>query len=140
KTRAVLQREIAAGFLTESHSYTHPNLRGASAKTLAHEVDDAIRVLNKETGRQIGVFRAPYGALDNNSRALLKKRGLTEAFWSVDTLDWRANDPARLRRRVVTMITKQNGGVVLMHDVKPITAKVIGEVLDDLEAENCKRL
>ena len=27
-----------------------------------------------------------------------------------------------------------------MHDVKPITAKVIGEVFDDLEAENCQRL
>ena len=38
------------------------------------------------------------------------------------------------------MILKDGGGVVLMHDVKPITAKVISEVLDDLEAENCKRL
>ena len=38
------------------------------------------------------------------------------------------------------MILKQNGGVVLMHDVKPITAKIIAEVLDDLEAENCQRL
>src|SRR5206468_9695687 len=38
------------------------------------------------------------------------------------------------------MIIKQNGGVVLMHDVKPITAKIIHDVLDDLEAENCKRL
>jgi hypothetical protein len=27
-----------------------------------------------------------------------------------------------------------------MHDVKPITAKVIALVLDDLEAENCRRL
>ena len=38
------------------------------------------------------------------------------------------------------MILEHNGGIVLMHDVKPITAKIIGEVLDDLEAENCKRL
>jgi hypothetical protein len=38
------------------------------------------------------------------------------------------------------MILDQNGGIVLMHDVKPITAKIIGDVLDDLEAENCKRL
>jgi hypothetical protein len=38
------------------------------------------------------------------------------------------------------MITKQNGGIVLMHDVKPITAKIIADVLDDLEAENCTRL
>ena len=27
-----------------------------------------------------------------------------------------------------------------MHDVKPITAKIIADVFDDLEAENCKRL
>ena len=27
-----------------------------------------------------------------------------------------------------------------MHDVKPITAKIIADVLDDLEAENCQRL
>jgi len=32
------------------------------------------------------------------------------------------------------MIIKQHGGVVLMHDVKPITAKIIAGVLDDLEA------
>jgi hypothetical protein len=38
------------------------------------------------------------------------------------------------------MIDEQNGGIVLMHDVKPITAKIIASVFDDLEAENCQKL
>jgi hypothetical protein len=38
------------------------------------------------------------------------------------------------------MILHDGGGIVLMHDVKPITAKIINDVLDDLEAENCRRL
>ena len=38
------------------------------------------------------------------------------------------------------MIKQDEGGVVLMHDVKPITARILAEVLDDLEAENCARL
>ena len=38
------------------------------------------------------------------------------------------------------MIVKHDGGVVLMHDVKPITAEVVPKILDDLEAENCRRL
>ena len=38
------------------------------------------------------------------------------------------------------VIKTDGGGVVLMHDVKTITAKVVAEVLDDLEAENCARL
>jgi len=139
-SRAVLQREIKAGFTIASHSYSHPNLRGSNATKLGLEIDDAVRILAKESGKQIALFRAPFGALDATSRGWLKKRGLTEAFWSVDTLDWKASDSERLRKKVLTMIVKQNGGVVLMHDVKPITAKIAALVLDDLEAENCKRL
>jgi peptidoglycan/xylan/chitin deacetylase (PgdA/CDA1 family) len=140
KGRELLAREIAGGFLVESHSFSHPNLRGANAKTLSREVDEAIRILAKEANKNIGLFRAPYGALDNTGRGWLKKRNLTEVFWSVDTLDWKARDAARLRKKVFDMIVRQDGGIVLMHDVKPITAKIVADVLDDLEAENCKRL
>ena len=107
---------------------------------LSREVDEAIRILAKEANKNIGLFRAPYGALDNTGRGWLKKRNLTEVFWSVDTLDWKARDAARLRKKVFDMIVRQDGGIVLMHDVKPITAKIVADVLDDLEAENCKRL
>ncbi len=140
KSREVLQRQVKAGFTIASHSYSHPNLRGSNAAKLSLEVDEAIRILAKESGKLIGLFRAPFGALDATSRGWLKKRGLTEAFWSVDTLDWKANDSERLRKKTIGMILKQEGGVVLMHDVKPITAKITALVLDDLEAENCKRL
>jgi peptidoglycan/xylan/chitin deacetylase (PgdA/CDA1 family) len=140
KPRALLGRMVEGGFVIASHSFSHPNLKGAGAKTLAKEIDEAIRVLAKESGKPIGLFRAPFGAIDNNGRAWLKKRGLTEARWSVDTLDWQAKDAEKLRKKTIAMILKQEGGVVLMHDVKPITAKVIASVFDDLEAENCKRL
>jgi len=138
--RKVLARQIAGGFLVENHSFSHPNLKGASAATFAREVDQSIRILAKEAGRTIGMFRPPFGAIDGAGRGWLKKRGLTEVLWSVDTLDWQAHNPDRLRKKVIAMIIKQHGGVVLMHDVKPITAKIIADVLDDLEAENCRRL
>jgi peptidoglycan/xylan/chitin deacetylase (PgdA/CDA1 family) len=140
KSRDVLARELADGFLVGSHSVTHPNLGHATGGELDREIDQSIRTLAREANRPIGLFRPPYGALSGAGRMRLKKLGLTEVIWSIDTLDWRARDAERLRKKVVGMIFKQNGGVVLMHDVKPITAKVIANVLDDLEAENCKRL
>ncbi|MBA3393260.1 MAG: polysaccharide deacetylase family protein [Deltaproteobacteria bacterium] len=139
-SRALLKRELASGFVVASHSVSHPSLRGASPKKLASEIDQSIRTLASEAERTIGLFRAPFGAIDAQGRAWLKKRGLTEAFWSIDTLDWQAKRPDRLRKKVLSMILAQDGGVVLMHDVKPITAEVIAGILDDLEAENCKRL
>jgi hypothetical protein len=86
------------------------------------------------------MFRAPFGALGALGRKRLKQLGVTEVFWSIDTLDWQATKADKLRKKVFDMIVKQKGGVVLMHDVKPITAQVIADVLDDLEAENCRRL
>ena len=140
KGRELLARELAGGFLVGSHSVTHPNLKNASGDTIRREIDQSFRTLAGEANRTIGLFRPPYGALSGAGRVRLKKLGVTEVIWSIDTLDWRAHNPEKLRKKVLTMIVKQNGGIVLMHDVKPITAQIIASVLDDLEAENCQRL
>lgn len=140
KSRAVLHRELEAGFLVGSHSVDHANLRHASSDQLIKEIDASIKALAAEANRPIGMFRPPYGALSTTGRVRLKKLGLTEVQWSIDTLDWRAHNQDRLRKKVLSMIKQDGGGVVLMHDVKPITAKVVAEVLDDLEVENCARL
>ena len=140
KGRDLLAREIADGFVIGDHSTTHPNLKHAVGPELDKEIDKSIKTLSAQANRPIGLFRPPYGALSGAGRMRLKKLGVTEVIWSIDTLDWRAHDAERLRKKVMSMILKQNGGIVLMHDVKSITAKVVPEVLDDLEAENCKRL
>ncbi|HEY0992927.1 MAG TPA: polysaccharide deacetylase family protein [Kofleriaceae bacterium] len=138
--REILQRELDAGFLVGSHSVTHPSLKYAVGDKLVREVDASIAALAAQAERPVGMFRPPYGSLSGAGRVRLKKLKLTEVLWSVDTLDWKAHNPDRLRKKVISMIKKDGGGVVLMHDVKPITAKIIADVLDDLEAENCARL
>ena len=138
--REILKRQLESGFLVGSHSVTHSKLSGASPAKLAAEIDESVKTLAKTAERPIGMFRAPFGAIDGRGRAWLKKRGLTEAFWSIDTRDWQAKDAAHLRKKIFKMIVTQHGGVVLMHDVKAITAEIVGNVLDDLEAENCRRL
>jgi peptidoglycan/xylan/chitin deacetylase (PgdA/CDA1 family) len=138
--RELLHRELDAGFLVGSHSVSHTSLKRATGDKLGREIDASIKTLAIEAGRPIGMFRPPYGSLSTAGRVRLKNLGLTEVQWSVDTLDWRAHSAAKLRKKVLAMIMHDGGGVVLMHDVKPITAGVIADVLDDLEAENCTRL
>jgi len=140
KPRDILARELHEGFLVGSHSVTHKLLKHAEGAMVTKEIDNSFRTLANEADRPIGLFRPPYGALSGSGRARLKKLGVTEVIWSIDTLDWRAHDADKLRKKVLKMILHDGGGVVLMHDVKPITAKIIADVLDDLEAENCSRL
>lgn len=140
KAREVLARELRAGFDVGSHTVNHANLKRASVAKLDQEIDDSLRTLAPEAGRPIAMFRPPFGAFDHRAKQRLATLGLTEVLWSVDTRDWEAKDAGKLRKQVLAMILRRQGGVVLMHDVKPITAKIIGGVLDDLEAENCRRL
>ena len=140
KSREVLARELEGGFLIGSHSVTHANLKHATGSVLDKEINTSIKTLAPEAHRPIGMFRPPFGSFNSLGRTRLKRLGVTEVLWSVDTLDWKAKNADKLRKKVIGMIIKQKGGVVLMHDVKPITAKIIADVFDDLEAENCRRL
>lgn len=140
KGRELLTRELERGYTVGSHSVSHRWLGKADAKLLDREMNPSLKTLSTEAKRPIGLFRAPYGALNGAARVRLRKLGVTEVFWSIDTLDWKAKDAAKLRKRVLKLILDQNGGVVLMHDIRPLTAKIIEGVFDDLEAENCKRL
>jgi peptidoglycan/xylan/chitin deacetylase (PgdA/CDA1 family) len=140
KSREVLAREMAEGHLVASHSVTHRWLGKATGSVLDKEMDASLKALSIEAKRPIGLFRAPYGAMSPAGRVRLKKLGVTEVFWSIDTLDWKSKNADKLRAKVARMIEKQNGGVILFHDIQPITAKIIALVFDDLEARNCKAL
>ncbi len=138
--RQLLEREFKAGHLIGSHSVTHKHLGKAGGSVLDKEIDGSLRTLVRITGRRVGLFRPPFGALSKAGKNRVAQRGLTNALWSIDTLDWQATSPAKLRTKVLRMILAQQGGVVLMHDVKKITAEVIAGILDDLEADNCSKL
>jgi peptidoglycan/xylan/chitin deacetylase (PgdA/CDA1 family) len=140
RSRAVLQRELDRGFLVGAHSVSHPNLKNATGDEIEKEVDGSLRALALTARRPIGMFRPPYGALSGAGRMRLHQLDVTEVQWSIDTLDWKAKDAQRLRKKVFKMIVDQNGGVVLMHDRVKLTSEIIAGVLDDLEAENCRRL
>ena len=138
--RQLLEREFKAGHLIGSHSVTHKHLGKAGGAVLDKEIDGSLRTLVRVTGRHVGLFRPPFGALSKAGKTRVAQRGLTNALWSIDTLDWQAKSPDKLRAKVLRMILAQQGGVVLMHDVKKITADIIAGILDDLEADNCSKL
>lgn len=138
--RQILARELAEGHLIGSHSVSHAHLGKAGAGLLDREVDASLRALHTAAKLSVGLFRPPFGSLSAAGAKRLKARGLTNALWSIDTLDWQAKNPGKLRTKVVNAIVADGGGVVLMHDTKSVTANVIAGILDDLEAVNCKRL
>lgn len=140
KARELLARELAEGHMIGSHTAGHVRLRTATKKVLEQQLDGSFKALSTEAKIPVALFRAPYGKIGAEARKRLKTLGVTEVYWSIDTRDWETTHGETLRKYAVKQIVQQHGGVVLMHDAKEVTAKVLSEVLDDLEVENCKRL
>ena len=95
ESRELLARELADGFMVGSHSVTHPNLKHAAARRRStKEIDNVDQdARRRRPSRPIGLFRPPYGALvGRGPRAAQEARRSPRCIWSVDTLDWQAQE------------------------------------------------
>jgi peptidoglycan/xylan/chitin deacetylase (PgdA/CDA1 family) len=142
RARELLAREIAEGHLVGSHGVMHERLLAAGKQKLDREITGSVKELSTYANRAVGMFRPPFGKINYMGRRLLKSLGLTEVFWSIDPRDWEAvpGDEQYMRQEINFAIRNAGGGVIVLHDSKPVTASIIAGVFDDLEAWNCKRL
>jgi cellulose synthase/poly-beta-1,6-N-acetylglucosamine synthase-like glycosyltransferase/peptidoglycan/xylan/chitin deacetylase (PgdA/CDA1 family)/spore germination protein YaaH len=58
--RNLLAREVREGHEVGSHTYTHPNLAGATDTETAFQLNTTQRLFQAFTGRSLRLFRAPY--------------------------------------------------------------------------------
>jgi len=140
--RALLAQQLASGHLVGSHAVHHTHLLHVSNRVLDAEINGSLRQLARYADKPIAMFRPPFGKISWNGRKRLKGLGVTEVLWSIDPRDWdaRPGDEQALRKRIAREIWSSGGGVIILHDSKAITARILGSVLDDLEAANCRRL
>jgi peptidoglycan/xylan/chitin deacetylase (PgdA/CDA1 family) len=136
---ATLDRALSAGHEIGNHTFAHKNLRKLSTRQMREAIDANAIAIATRIGYRPYLFRPPYGALNRKVRAFLAEREYTVAMWSIDPKDFRVGTPVSLRKRVTRAILQRGGGVVLMHDTKARSAQAIAGILDDLEAENCRR-
>ena len=142
RAHELLAEEVAAGHLVGSHGVMHERLLTATKTTLDREITGSVKELSSYAKQPIGMFRPPFGKINYMGRRLLKSLGLTEVFWSIDPRDWEADpgDEQYMRQEINFAIRNAGGGVIVLHDSKPVTASIIAGVFDDLEVWNCKRL
>lgn len=138
--RELLVRMQEEGFLVGNHTFSHVHLPGLDTKKMRWQIDHTTKVIEDLLGEPIGLFRAPFGAFSKAASGHVAREGMTVVDWTIDSLDWRKPKPAKMRDAIIDGIVRENGGVVLMHDTKQLTANTIASILDALEAKNCERI
>ena len=133
-----VRRVHEAGHTIGTHSQNHPLTFDTMAMSLARrEVEDGIAAVNAALGAggtAAPIFRIPGLLRTNQVEDYLASRGLS--VWSVDADadDWlRSATPDTVTAKLLSRIEKRGRGILLLHDVQPVTALALPQLLRTLK-------
>lgn len=133
---AIARALRADGHTVGTHSFSHPETLSAltyeeGALQIDHGIAAAARALGE---RPAPFFRFPGLGHTLALRTKLAKQGI--GVFSVDAmgLDWALFTADAVRQKALHELEKHNGGILLLHDTKHATAKMLPQLLRDLKS------
>jgi peptidoglycan/xylan/chitin deacetylase (PgdA/CDA1 family) len=124
----VVRQVFLAGHDIGNHSWSHPVLTRLSSEAVGTEISRTDDLLIAINGERPNTIRAPYGATNDEVRAVALPRSMM--LWDVDTNDWRSRNTESVTREAVS----RRGGVVLMHDIYPTTVAAVPAIIREYKA------
>ncbi len=103
-----------AGYEIGTHSNTHPDMVKLSKETMKSELETSISKIKNATGKDVSLFRAPFGSYNNALLDTAEELKLKTIQWDVDSLDWKGLSASEISSRVVSRV--KNGSIILMHN------------------------
>ena len=131
----LLWRVHTDGHEIGNHTMTHPDLTTLPDAQVCQELtgaDQAIASITGQTTRPY--FRPPYGARNAQVRSLAANLGYRAVYWTIDTIDWRADaTPELITERVMNNLS--NGSIVLMHAGSTVEAQTLDGLIAKIEQQ-----
>ena len=87
------------------------------------------------TGKDMILFRPPYGDYNNTLIQTLKGCNYYGIQWDVDSLDWKDYDASTIIRKVTEHKHLGNGSIILCHNGAKHTAEALDEMIRTLKGK-----
>jgi peptidoglycan-N-acetylglucosamine deacetylase len=134
--RPKLARQEAAAGEVGNHTLDHHDLAHLPAAAIRREISAGEQAVATASGSRPVLFRPPYDATDPLADRLVRRAGLLQVFWSVDSRDWQNGNPAAIRRRVNKELGP--GGIILLHEQADHTISTLRWLLSDLKRRHLR--
>jgi peptidoglycan-N-acetylglucosamine deacetylase len=115
-----------------NHSYSHARMGAIDKDKIRYEISTCGASLNKISGKNSNLFRAPYGDYNNDVINIAKELGYYTIQWDVDSLDWKEGiTQEEILNRVMKKVKK--GSIILFHNDTVHTAKMLPQIISELK-------
>jgi peptidoglycan/xylan/chitin deacetylase (PgdA/CDA1 family) len=138
---AELVRRIGKeGHTIGTHAFEHVELDKLPFEEATKAIDRGLKVATDALQGTVPApfFRAPMLELSPQLEKHIISRGLM--IWSidVDSYDWNGITEEQMLEDTIKSLEKAGKGIVLMHDIQPITARSLPLFLEELKKRNFK--
>jgi peptidoglycan-N-acetylglucosamine deacetylase len=136
---ALAKRVLAEGHTVAHHTYRHPLLNRMPIERAEAEIDHGIAAVEAAVYGEPGgpprtpFFRFPGFASSPALLGLLAKRGIAVFGADLWASDWNPMTPASERELIMRRLAQSNGGILLLHDSIPQTARMLPELLRQMK-------
>jgi peptidoglycan/xylan/chitin deacetylase (PgdA/CDA1 family) len=134
-SREVLKQVVSAGHLVGNHSYDHSLLTTISHTQVLEQIDRGAAAIERAIGNKPILFRPPFGALDDFGQDAARTRGLDLLLWNIEVQDMERDDTPTMFRELVRQLANREGGVVLLHDIRWTSVRILKRLLAYLDAK-----
>lgn len=127
--RAVLEQGSELG----SHSWYHDKQTAKTAEQRAEDFAMVSKAFTDAVGAPPYLFRAPYGAIDDDIKGELANQNMLSILWSVDTEDWRAKSAEQVYWAVMKNVAP--GDIILLHENGKYTIEALPRIIKALQQQ-----
>lgn len=123
----------AAGHDLGNHSENHKQMSKLTKEQSVKEImtpHDKVKAL---TGKDMKLFRPPYGDYNNTLIEATKECGYYCIQWDVDSLDWKDYGKDNILKQVLDNKHLGNGSIILCHNGAKFTAEALEELVVGLK-------
>lgn len=125
-----------AGFEIGTHSNTHPDMVKLDKATMKSELETCMSKIKNVTGKDVSLFRAPFGSYNNDLLDTAESLNLKTIQWDVDSLDWKGLSASEINNRVMSRV--KNGSIILMHNNSDHVLDALRLLLNRLKVQGYK--
>lgn len=130
------RRAYDEGHTLGTHTFSHPTIAKISPAKAKEDINLGIEAMAEGLGRTRQVapfFRAPYLSITREIEKYVLSRG--QMVWSIDadSLDWTFTTADKMVERSMAELERVGKGILLMHDIKPVTVRALPVLLAQLK-------
>ena len=116
-----------------NHSNTHPHVNKLNIDKNCEEITKCSEKLKSITGKDINVYRCPYGEYNNTVINAANSLNYYSIQWSLDTLDYTGLTGNEMWNRLDGKIN--NGDIILMHNGTEHTADSLELIIKNIQSK-----